>query len=232
MTLICSQELDEGQVLFWRELLDHVARSVNHGALCGSQLDPLGSSLRNLCMESQGERQLRFQFGIEGVDAAAWRVILQLMAAASECSFPLDAVHISSPASAGLALVGDHALALPYPGIPDRLPFSLERLEPQSADKDRYLEFEFARSVQRQHGHEIEQALQSWAELLMGGYPKEDEHPMDNACDEPATDWVGGTTLLFSLPGYLGSESAFDAAVCMAIWFHQRIMPLRHMTVH
>jgi hypothetical protein len=232
MVLLSPVEWDNPQRPRPDKLLSHIANVVNHGGLCGAANTPVYSSLLLQEPEPASGRVMKRRFRIQGVDPGAWRVILGSCIGAAVRTFPLERLELASVnEDLTKSLNVEEAFHIAYPKHPKQLPFTLERSVTGHPTKDRLINFGFMSPLEDEIVQEVISALLSWDELLWGGYPLEGQPPMENVTDAIEAYLVDPVTVEHPLPNYVGSDYAFDSAICMALWFHSRRAPVEHVTI-
>jgi hypothetical protein len=232
LTLVLKDPPDQLGHDFWDAVLSHFATVVSFGGVCGVKNLPTASSFVLQGKETPAESTLRYRFEIRGIDPGAWRILLGLYLAASECSFPISRLEIlSREKNPRDWLDVDRAFATAYPAHPHSLPFLLERSEEGEASEDRLIQVAFHNPPEESVFREFSSALLSWDEVLLGGYPQDGQSPAENATDATEVYLINSVTIEHPLPNFLGSESAFDAVICMALWFHLRRARVQSVTI-
>lgn len=218
---------------FWDNMFDHFAKVVNFGGLCGAELRAAQSLLDAQPAQSPDARTRMRRFGIQGVDAGCWRVLLNMHLAASVYCAPVASLQLQTISGARrAALNASTALAQPYPTYPASLPFRVERFDDGAATVDRLVRIGFAAEPSEEALRSITGALLSWDELLMGGYPEDDQPPESNATDATEVYLSDPLTLDHPLPNFIGSESAFDVVVNMATRVATQVAVIDYIEIH
>jgi hypothetical protein len=206
---------------FWREVFEHVGRVVEHGGFSSRDADLSAAAFKMSELECTGTR-VGAALRIGPVDVGFWRVLVQVLQAASEASIPLTRITIAAATHAAGTLNESAVMRLAYPQHEYPLPFEVERVPPPDPTKNRLVRIVFANPPDDVVRDACVAALLSWDNLLLGGYPEEGEDPLSNATDATEAYWTNGATLEHPLPNFIGSEAAFDVIVAMAFWLHQR----------
>jgi hypothetical protein len=223
MDLVLSfrEELDERKRSRPDKLLSHIANVVNHGGLCGSTNAPVSSALVVRDAAPTPGLETKRLLRIQGLDPGAWRVILGSIVSASVRGFPVQRLELTARNENLLEpLQEEEAFGIAYPEAPESLPFRLKRSVFGSSTKDRLIRIGFANPLPEEVTRELISALLSWDELLWGGFPLDGQSPLENVADAIEPYLIDPLTVEHPLPGYVGSDSAFDAVICMALWFH------------
>ena len=220
-----DQEIDN-----WQIGLESLALAVNHGALCGDQIAPGQSALKPLGVEKIGDEGVRLQFEIAGIDPGGWRVIAGLMVM-STYGAENPVVEISSAREKGRTVIKDTQVwDLAYPAIPSQLPFSLQRDEPSPSSYDVLLQIRFHKDLTEAQAEEVVSALSAWSSTLFGGYAEDETDLLDCSTDSHEVYMVDPRTVEYAA-AYTGSEAGLDAAVMMALWFHENLAAVESMTI-
>jgi hypothetical protein len=226
-----AEPLDPAAIEFWQEWLEGLCIGVTWGALA-DQTVPVGTArMQPLGPFEIHDQTLRAALDVDGVGASAWKVILNLLRAASACSTAISALRIASRQLPAAPLTARAALAAPYPPARAPLPFVLLREDPADPTRQRSIRLEFAREVTEAESTQVTAALLAWIEFVNGGYPGDGQHPMENACDARDPSWLLPNTVQCELPNYLGVENGFDALVNMAVTFHRKLCPLSVLSI-
>ncbi len=220
MTLEHPRDVEPDEVEFWAESVDHLARVISHGGFAGAALDPVASRFEVIGMTQPNARVVQFNAEVAAVDPGTWRVILNLYAAHSEASTELSRFVIRRDGREPRRHLDEkEAITLPYPSRRARLPFDVEHDTPPNPTKNRLVQIEFREPLPDDRAEDCIQALLSWDNILLGGYPEEGEPPVSNATDATEAYLVNPYTVEHPMPNFIGAESAFDVVVALAQWF-------------
>ena len=219
----------------FRRGMKDLATAVDHGAMCGALIKPSASSMKILDVEITKTGELQARVEVAGIDPGAWRTITSLVVFFTYGS-RAPRVRISSvpssrsPRGARPELVTERTVwDLPYPRLPAVLPFRLERDDEHPAD-DVVLRVRFRTKVPARRKLPILLAFKTWASLLVGGYPHDDEDMTTCSTSSFEADFVDPRTLEY-VADYRGHLAGLDAAVMMAWWFHEHGTLVESVTI-
>jgi hypothetical protein len=220
LTVSRGSPIDASLLAPFRAGMADLTNCVNHGAMCGAKIEPTESAMRlvELAVNPDGDLQTRFE--IAGVDPGAWRTITALAVFFTYGSTsPAVRIASSSNVSNRSAITQSKVWSLPYPGLPEILPFRLEREENPTFDV--LLRIRFRKKLDAETKKAVLGAMKSWSTLLFGGYPDDGEDM--TACSTSSNEayMIDPRTVEYAAE-YRGHAAALDAAVLIAIWFHER----------
>lgn len=168
------------------------------------------------------QRRARWLLRLDGVDPGAFRIIWNVLGARA-----LDDVELATrrppPAPGGPGQRLDPA-RLAYPGLPARLPFTLDAEPPVVATRDRSVQVVFQRAPPEAVVDEALAMLGRWMELLMlGGYPEEGQAPGESGAFPDTPFQLDEATVQLAFPDmFAADEAAFHAVVHGALALHAR----------
>ena len=206
----------------WRAGLAALAGAVNHGAFCGAKINPTESRMDLLDVGVDSNNDVQARFSIAGVDPGAWRTITALAVFFTYGS-PAPAVRMIAKSTPGRVrpITEAKVWSLPYPGLPDRLPFRLEREEEDPGSYDVLVRIRFKKKLDAKTKLQVLLAMKSWSTLLFGGYPNDGEDMTGCSTSSNEAYLIDPRTVEYGAE-YRGHSAGLDAAVLMALWFHQK----------
>jgi hypothetical protein len=206
----------------WRAGLAALEGAVNHGAFCGAKISPTESRMELLHAGVDSHDDVQARFSIAGVDPGAWRIITAL-AVFFTYGAPAPAVRIIAKSTPQRipTITETKVWSLPYPALPDRLPFGLEREEEDPGSYDVLVRIRFKKKLDAKSKLQVLLAMSSWSTLLFGGYPNDGEDMTSCSTSSNEAYMVDPRTVEYAAE-YRGHSAGLDAAVLMALWFHQK----------
>jgi hypothetical protein len=215
----------------WRSGMADLANCVNHGAMCGERLAPSDSLMELIDVGVDTNGDIRTRFTIAGIDPGAWRTITALAVFFTHGS-AAPAVQISSPSRAAkgaTTITQAKVWSLAYPGLPERLPFRLDR-EEDPTSYEVLLRIRFRKKLDAETKKTVLGAMKSWTTLLFGGYPNDGEDMTSCSISRTEAYLVDPRTVEYAAE-YRGDSAGLDAAVLMALWFHERGTPIESVSI-
>jgi len=233
IAILCFEApLDNDRADFWVSLLRQLHVVVNYGGFCGASVRATASAMEPVQERRLGSNILQAEFTVADVDPGIWRVLLNMLVSAHVYNARLSSIDVrSTQALSGTVITAESALAMPYPQIPEPLPFSVEFAEWLKEGQERTVRIRFAARPAQKDEEQLISAILAWDELLLGGFPVPGEHPFSNACDATEAYFVDDLTLEHPMPNYLGAEEAFNVLVCMVHRFHLQGASVRSLTI-
>jgi len=217
------------QVDFWGQVLGAFFHCAAEGCFC---LDTgrIAPSADPLAVDN-AERALALTTQVAGVDTSAWQVLVAMVLAAGRYFMPVASVQLTAQSAQPVPVLdGPTLLAEPYPAR-RKLPYPLDdqRGGPGNPTVNRGVAVH-ARVALPSDGYDrIAALLEAWSEVANGGYPQDDVHPVENACDPAGAQPLGSTVAEFPIPNFLGHEAAFDALLNGIARLHDEGTAIRHV---
>ena len=219
------------QVAFWGEVLGTFFHCAAEGCFC---LDPkrVAPSAAPLEVED-AEKNVALSTQVAGVDTSAWQVLVAMVLAAGRYFMPVQSFQLTVQSAQPVPVLdGPKLIAKPYPAL-RKLAFPLDdqRGGPGNPTVNRGVDVHAQSAIPSDQFDRIAALLEAWSELANGGYPKEDQHPVENACDPAGAQPLGDTVAEYGIPNFLGDEAAFDALLNGLQHIHDGALPIRHVAL-
>jgi hypothetical protein len=221
---------DERLLGSWRGGFADLANAVSHGAMCGANIAPADSRLEVLDIAMVPTGDIRTVFRIAGIDPGAWRTITAL-AVFFTYGAPSPAVEIAARSTGAKrpAISEKTVWSLPYPGLPKKLPFELDR-EEDPTSFDILIRIRFRKKLDNKTKLTVLLAMKAWSTLLLGGYPEDGEDMTTCSTSSREAYLIDPRTVEYSAE-YRGHIAGLDAAVLMALWFHENGAPVEAVLI-
>lgn len=219
------------QVEFWGDVVGAFFLCAGEGcfSLVPSQSKPSAAPLE----VENAEKSLGISTQVSGVDSSAWQVLIAMVLAAGRYFMPVVSLRLTVQSPQPVPVLdGPKLIAKPYPVL-RKLPFALDdqRGGPGNPAVGRGVEVHAGTALPSDSYDRIAALLEAWSEVANGGYPPEDLHPVENACDPAGAQPLGKTVAEFPIPNYLGDEAAFDALLNGIAHIHEGGTGIRYVAL-
>ncbi len=217
------------QVAFWGEVLGTFFHCAEQGCFCSGTVTPSAEDL----VVDHAELALSISTRVSGVDSSAWQVFIGMVLAAGRYFMPVTSFQLTVQSATPVPVLdGPKLIAKPYPGL-RKLPFPVDdrRGGPSNPTVNRGVDVHARAAFPSEDFDRIAALLEAWSEVANGGYPGEDRHPVENACDPAGAQPLGDSVVEFAIPNFLGDEAAFDALLNGLAHIHGASAMVRHVVL-
>jgi hypothetical protein len=188
--------------------------------------------IETAAMEGPAMGNFRCQWKVRGIQAGAYRVLLNMLDVMHHFSDPLESIRISTPSRLDKQLNWKEVMNAPFPGIIINPPFKLQ-LKPNLANsRDPLIRLEFQREVKDEELARLVPLFIAWDNIIIrGGYledlgDRDADINIEESLASQQTYLASPTTVEHLFYEFIGAKAAFDALINIAINLHVAFRPL------
>lgn len=181
---------------------------------------------------TQGMSANEMSWDIRGIDASAFRVLVNLLSQASFISTPPFSVRLRSLEGDKRRCGSADIVSLPYAACPPQLPFELTGIELNNISYHPVIRLTFARALSDEEAEVIDGALVTWTWIAaQGGYMEQPIRLERSLIQDNESYPVSPDTWECSLYGFRAAAASFASLLRFAIRFHYHRCPLLNFEI-
>lgn len=188
--------------------------------------------IETVAVEGPANGKYRCQWKVRGIQAGAYRVLLNMLEVMHHFSEPLESIRLSMPTRQGKKMNRQDVMNAPFPGQIFEPPFKLQVKKNLVDSREPLIRLEFQREINDEELAALVPLFVAWDSIIIrGGYLEDLEDRdadvnIEESLSSQQTYLASPNTVEHLFYEFIGPKAAFDALINVAVNLHTTFCPL------